>query len=341
MSLLTRLLRPSVPAPAAPTPADHDLVRATRASRLADAQQALAAGGSPNRVLVQEGSEYTAFNEAIRRHNAALVQVFLDHGFRPRPSDVEQAVREVEQKPDFDGHPGEMPAGHDVIRVLFAHGERFSGSSHDPRFPTESLADNLRRHAPSLRLDWTSPVVVPWVLHPERPPARSPAEREQLNRWLGVRAFSQNLASLDEIRHLLDRGADPLRVPREIGPSSTLTQVAVEAVEPYLLRFCLHRGLWPSAEEKAYLVNRLWTAHNETDERRNHGSGLSSAHTLIRVLLAHGETFADLAPSEAQPHQTAADVIRARSPILAQELPEAKPAPNPSEPASERRRYRR
>lgn len=337
MSFLSRFLRATPPA-AAPTVADENLILGARWNDEARVQDALVAGGDPNRMIRMEGTEYTAFAVAIQRHNARLVDAFLNRGFVPRLSDVERAVRAVEQQPDFDGHPGEMPAGHDVIRVLFAHGERFGDSSHDPHHPQDTLADNLRRHAPSLGLDWTAPAALPLAHHPELPKAQTPAERTSLDISLGVIAGAQTLASLDSIRHLVARGADPLHVRREIGPTQTLVQIALAGSHTTLLRFCLEHQMWPTEADKAALARRLVPAFSEDDERRSHGHGLSSAHALIRVLLDHGETFGGPSENPRHPEWTTADLIREVSPILARELPD--PPGVPSTTAPERRRPR-
>lgn len=326
MPFMSRFFHPT---PRSPSKADKDLLTAILMKNLDAAIQALSAGGDPTAPVQVHPyeKERTAFSKAIEQHQADMVGLFLDKGFKPRTSDVIRAVRSVQQLPDFDGHPQEMPEGNNVIRVLFEHGERFMISSHDPNHPTETLADNLRRHAPGLGLQWDAAALTiePLTYSPEPSPATTESERATLNLQLGLIAHYQDLISLDEIRELLDRGADPLSVPREVGPTMTLPQIALASVETNLLKLCLARGLLPTAQDKAKLVHKLFQAIDENDERRTHGNRLSSTHAMIRVLLSHGEKFADLAPSPQHAGWTAAQIIRSRSPILAQEMDVSSP----------------
>jgi hypothetical protein len=307
--------------------ADEELVWTAQGNRTAAALRALDEGGDPTLSLMMEGQERTAFEEAIRHHNAVLVDAFLTRGFLPSLAEVEQAVRAAQRAATHDTSDPDRPDSHAVIRALFVHGERFQSPAHEgPTGPT--LAEVLQRDAPALRLTaytWADPAP-PLEHRPGRPVARTERERHHLTLALGLIAHRQDLDALDQIRHLLDRGANPHAVPREVGHPQTLVQIALHAPEPHVLRLCLQRGLVPSTADKAQLAHRLLPARDEAEEHATHGPQLSPTHAMIRLLWEHGERFDQPAPSDAFPACTIAEIIRTRSPVLAQAWPTFSPS---------------
>lgn len=292
-----------------------DLTMAARYRNLDDVLEALTLGADPTlRVSLGWGTSTTnGILEAISQNQPAMLDAMLDAGFRLDAYEVQKVVRQIEQQSDFDGHPGEMPECHDLVRVLFKHGERFTAPSHSPHHSAEDTqADFIRRHAPSLSdLDFNAPSVASGLgPRASQPAAQTQAEREALNIRLSVYH-----ADLDEVRHLLDRGADPMRLSDELNHPTTLIAIAIRSRNATLMELALDRGLAPSARDLQQLVTHL----SYHDENRP-GARPSPHQAMVRSLFARGERFQAPLEDESAPEQTLAQRIRVLSPRLAKEL---------------------
>lgn len=318
-----------------------DLTMAARYRNLDDVLEGLALGADPTlRVNLGWGTSSTnAILESISQNQPAMLDAILDAGFRLDAYEVQKVVRQIEQQSDFDGHPGEMTECHDLVRVLFKHGERFTAPSHSPHHSAEdSQADFIRRHAPGLSdLDFSAPSVASGLgPRAPQPAARTQAEREAISLRLSVYH-----ADLDEVRHLLDRGADPMRLSDDLNHPTTLIAIAIRSRNAPLMDLALDRGLVPSARDLQQLVTHL----SYHDENRP-GARPSSHQAMICSLFARGERFQAPLEDESAPEQTLAKRIRALSPRLAKELDwDSAPAPIVSAGADQdvepRRRRRR
>lgn len=289
--------------------------------------QMLAAGADPTMHVRLDAfaSPTSAVLEALQQNQPQIVDAILEAGHRLSDYEVQKVVRAVEQQPDFDGHPGELPDTHEMIRTLYRHGERFKAPMGDPRFPEQTQADFIRRHAPSLSdLDFNTPAFGAGLDHrAAQPVATTAKERQSLAISLG--AYSERV---DEVRELLRRGADPMNLVNSLAPTTLVGKAIYQANVPVFM-VALEHGLKPSSQDLRDIVSRLM----DESDRPVELFGTPPHHKMIRILFDRGERFTTLV-DDANPAQgTLAERIQRCSPTLARDLDWSSPAPRL--PASE------
>lgn len=313
-----------------PTLLDVTLARATQLGNEAAAVAALADGANPTQTVQLSflGQDTNAILEAISLDHPQprILDAILAGGFRPDAREVQRVMRNVAQQPDFDGHHGPTDTYEPLVRILFKHGVRFTASAQDPRFPQDTQADYIRRHAPALNdLDWASPEQV--HLRPTQPPATTAAERDQLTRQLEVLAPSSYGRDLDEIHYVLDRGAS----------SSNLASMAIKAMNPNLLQVALERGEYPQTDDLRAITQSLADEAYEPDPNnvRDH------YRQMVRVLFTHGERFTEALDPDQPNGMTLAQRIRIKAPQLDHELDWDSTSSTPTAAVVSRRRMNR